>query len=252
MVNSAGKHSPEKRMYRVRSAWRAAADGESAGGAGKSPKMAPPADQPFFAASTGAAAALLGLLFVAVSVAPESTVGAGAPVERQMVAESVFTALIDAFFVSMGGTVAELNLGSVAFFLSAFALFQTTRVAWKLWPRRFSLRAVFRRLALAAVALGIYGVQFADASQLIRLPSTGALVGREISVLFALYAFALGRSWELLGARRGILAGRLSPISESDRQSGATAPPTGPLVLTEAPDVAGEGTRANGTAPEGS
>src|SRR5205823_252942 len=81
---------------------------------GWGPAMVPAADQPFFAASMGAAAALLGLLFVAVSIAPERTVGAGAPIERQMVAESVFTALINAFFVSMGGASPGIPLGAVA------------------------------------------------------------------------------------------------------------------------------------------
>lgn len=221
--------------------------------AGRGPKMAPSAFQPFFAASMGAAAALLGLLFVAVSVAPERTVGTGAPVERQMVAESVFTALINAFFVSMGGTIPGINLGSVALVLSAFALFQTLHVGWRLWPRRFSLRNVIQRLALVVVALAIYGLQLNDASQLIRVPPQSTPVGSEINLLFALYAFALGRSWELLGARRGILSGRLSPTFEDDGKPGAPAPPrmqpSVPIeasVPTEAPDVAArEGTKNN-------
>jgi hypothetical protein len=74
--------------------------------------MVPPAFLPFFAASMGAAATLLGLLFVAASIAPERTVAAGAPVERQMVADSIFTALINAFFVSMGGAIPTSTSGA--------------------------------------------------------------------------------------------------------------------------------------------
>ena len=53
----------------------------------------------FFIASAGAGAALVGLLFVAVSLAPEQIVTRGAPVERRAVAGSAFTALINAFFI---------------------------------------------------------------------------------------------------------------------------------------------------------
>src|SRR5438477_2051535 len=178
--------------------------------------MAPSAYQPFFAASMGAAAALLGLLFVAVSIAPERTVGAGAPIERQMVAESVFTALVNAFFISMGGAIPGIPLGAVALPLSAFALFQTLHVAWRLWPRRFAFRSAIQRLALVVVALAIYGLQFNDASQLLRVPGPDTSVGNEISLLFAIYAFAIGRSWELLGARRGLLTRGLSPTFDDD------------------------------------
>ncbi|MGH2458569.1 MAG: hypothetical protein ACRDIY_06840, partial [Chloroflexota bacterium] len=60
--------------------------------------------------------------------------------------------------------------------------------------------------------------------QLVQAPGPAAAVGSQIGLLFALYAFALGRTWELLGARRGILAGHLSPTFEDDGQSGASAP----------------------------
>lgn len=196
--------------------------------------MAHLAYQPFFAASMAAAAALLGLLFVAVSVAPERTVGSRAPVERQVVAESVFTALIDALFVSMAGTLPDISVGLVALPLSAFALLQTARAAWQLWPTQVTARTFIQRLGLVVVALAIYGLQFRDAYQLLHALPPDASTGSEISVLFALYAFALGRSWELLGARRGILSARLNPtLPVSDEPSAATPTQQG-FALAEA------------------
>jgi hypothetical protein len=204
--------------------------------------MVPATDQPFFAASTGAAAALLGLLFVAVSIAPERTVGAGATVERQMVAENVFTALVNAFFVSMAGTVPEISLGSVALALSAFAVFQTLYTGRRLWPSRFTVRSAIRRLALVAVALTMYGLQLSNAVELVRRPTDSAAVGGQIGLIFALYALALGRSWELLGARRGILAGRLSPTFDEPAGPAAPAvdrpPPPVEATAAEAPPPA--------------
>jgi hypothetical protein len=56
----------------------------------------------FFLASAGAGAALMGLLFVAISITPEGTVLPTAPRERQVVASGAFTAFTNAFFVSLG------------------------------------------------------------------------------------------------------------------------------------------------------
>ncbi|SRR5260370_37974197 len=57
--------------------------------------MVPEAFHDYFVASTGAGAALGGLLFVAVSIAPERTVMSGAPVDRQAVATSAYTTLLN-------------------------------------------------------------------------------------------------------------------------------------------------------------
>jgi hypothetical protein len=55
----------------------------------------------YFAGAATAAGALIGLLFVAVSLRPEAVLGAGASARAQAVAGSAFTALINSFFVSL-------------------------------------------------------------------------------------------------------------------------------------------------------
>jgi hypothetical protein len=65
------------------------------------PLVVPPEFANFFIASASAGAALVGLLFVAVSIAPEQIVTHRAPMERQAVAGGAFTALINAFFSSL-------------------------------------------------------------------------------------------------------------------------------------------------------
>src|SRR5579864_5423913 len=75
--------------------------------------MVPPEFLNFFIASTSAGAALVGLLFVAVSIAPEQMVTRQAPLERQAVAGSAFTALINAFFISLVALIPHINIGTV-------------------------------------------------------------------------------------------------------------------------------------------
>ncbi len=74
--------------------------------------MVPPEFANFFIASASAGGALVGLLFVAVSIAPEQIVAAQAPIERQAVATSAFTALMNAFFISLFALIPISTLAS--------------------------------------------------------------------------------------------------------------------------------------------
>src|SRR5262249_59061145 len=68
--------------------------------AGDGCPMVPSDFNAYFSASATAAAALVGLLFVAISLAPESTVARSAPLRRRAIAVSAFTGLLNAFFIS--------------------------------------------------------------------------------------------------------------------------------------------------------
>jgi hypothetical protein len=64
--------------------------------------MAPEGFAEFFLASTGAGAAFVGLLFVAISIGPQRTFGS-TPIDsvpRQHLAEATFLTLTNAFVVS--------------------------------------------------------------------------------------------------------------------------------------------------------
>jgi hypothetical protein len=193
--------------------------------------MVPEAFVSFFVGSMAASAALVGLLFVAVSIRPERITARGAPPEPQAVASSAFTALANAFFISLGGSVPGFNIGNVVLWLSLVSLFQTLNMGRKLWRGRPGTLPIMRRLALVLVSVVIYGLQLRYALQLLATPrQVGALYGL-VFLLFAVYAIGLGRSWELLGARRiGFLASWLSPLHDmeeaalSEAEAGSTRP----------------------------
>ena len=75
--------------------------------------MVPAAFHDYFVASTGAGAALVGLLFVAVPIAPERTVVNSAPVERQAVATSAYTALLNQIEGKILGLFCETALSAL-------------------------------------------------------------------------------------------------------------------------------------------
>jgi hypothetical protein len=162
--------------------------------------------QPFFSASVAASAALIGLLFVSVSIAPERVFGLQSDAVRQAQALSAFTALANVFFISMMALIPEVLFGLVVTVVSLPAILQTLALLSlvKPWHRSGILgRGMFLFLASAA----IYGYELSVGIQMSRNPNS---VGNVISLLFILmgaYAVGLGRAWELLGAPRfGLLS----------------------------------------------
>ena len=113
----------------------------------------------FFLASAGAGAALVGLLFVAVSVNPGRNAGPSAPPERQAVAASAYTALINAFFISLVSLISADSLGGVAIIVGAVSLIATVRLVGDLFPPHLSRRIYARHAGFLAIGVIIYGLQ---------------------------------------------------------------------------------------------
>src|SRR6266436_1566322 len=114
--------------------------------------MVPPQFLDFFIASTGAGAALAGLLFVAVSLAPEQMVTRRAPMERQAVTGSAFTALINAFFISLFALIPHFNIGSGIVPFSSLCLVTSLIQAWHLLRLRKGWQSLLRRAFLVLLS----------------------------------------------------------------------------------------------------
>ncbi len=172
--------------------------------------MVPASFHDFLLGSAGASAALMGLLFVAVAMDPERVFGPAAVTERRTAASSAFTALINAFFNTLGGLIPGINLGTLAAIMGAVALVQTLSLL-RLWPRWQHERRVARGVGLFVISAGVYGYEIWTTRPLIGGASnTGALTS-VMGLLLATYAIALSRAWELLsGSDRSRIAGRLT------------------------------------------
>ena len=173
--------------------------------------MVPEAFINFFLASSGAAAALVGLLFVAVSIAPEHIVQANAPIERQAMAASSFTALLNAFFISLGALI-PLNIGTVIVLMSTIGLINSSFLAWNLLKERGKWLNVVRRVFLILASFIIYGFEFHTGILIIREPDIVGNFYVLAALLLSVYGIGLTRAWQLLGARRYGIGGWLSPL----------------------------------------
>jgi hypothetical protein len=161
-----------------------------------------PADfQPFFIASVAASSALIGLLFVSVSVAPERVFGTQAEPVRQAQALSAFTALANVFFISFACLIPGVVVGAVISVIAIPAALQTLALLGLIRHWRAE-GIIYRGLLLFLGSAIIYAFELVLGIQLWRGPvSSGALSGL-LELLLGAYAIGLGRAWELLGAPR--------------------------------------------------
>jgi hypothetical protein len=162
----------------------------------------------FFIASTGASAAILGLLVVAVSVVNADDANPTTRELRTVLAGSAFVALVDIFLVS----IVALTGGSVVFGLSSVVMAAVGVVATRqLIPRarragNFARGFRARRLniAFASFSAVAYSVQLGLAVALLANTQSAALQRALVLVIVALYCSALGRAWVVTGITRRV------------------------------------------------
>jgi hypothetical protein len=149
-----------------------------------------------FAASVGAAAALIGLLFVAVSVDPDKIFGSGAAVNRRSDAERAFTALSNIFFVSLAALLTHAVQPTMVV-IASLAIFNSLRLGWA----RFRLSpgwSGWRNLGLISVCIYVFELVAA-----LGLNTSDASLDKIVYTVLGLYSYALGTSWGLMSAVAG-------------------------------------------------
>lgn len=177
--------------------------------------MVPEAFNNFFLASAGIGATLVGLIFVAVSIAPEHIVQANAPIERQAMAASSFSALLNAFFISLGALIPGI-IGPLTLVMSALGLTTSLLLAWNLLKERERWQNLVRRVFLILVSFIVYGFEFYCAILIVKEPNYVGNFYLLAGLLLGVYGIGLTRAWQLLGARRFGIGGWLSPLRELD------------------------------------
>ncbi len=161
--------------------------------------MVPETYHDFFLASVGASAALIGLLFVAISIAPERVFGTAATGDRQAFAVSAFILLGNIFFISLAALLPYLNIGLAIVVAGGSGLVNTLLLGVDIWQRR--LRWGGRGSTLLLGSLAIYVLETWWGSELLRQRDRTSALENVSAVLLVAYAVALARAWELLGGQ---------------------------------------------------
>jgi hypothetical protein len=171
----------------------------------------------FFTTAATTGGALIGLLFVAISLAPERTVLVSAPLEARIVSGGTFTAMLNAFFISLGALLPHTNIGWFAIVWSIIGIVNSltqARAFLSPWP---SWQNVLRRTWLTVLSLCLYIIELVCSVQLLFSPTNETPVFYLGLSVLIIYAIALLRAWELLGVQRTGLMAWLNPLYDINK-----------------------------------
>ncbi len=146
----------------------------------------------YFAAAASAAAALIGLLFVAVSLRPDSIFGPDAPSGGRNLAVSGFLALCNIFFVSITALVSRGAFDSAVIALAVIGLVSLIRL---LRTRRQG----GTNIVITALSVIAYLGELACGIWLELHPGNrSAIISDVVTITLFFFAIALARAWLLI------------------------------------------------------
>jgi hypothetical protein len=153
------------------------------------------------------AAALIGLLFVAISVA-----GRRRPDDRPIVVEQVraaaaVLAFTNAIAVSLFGIVPGTNIGYPAIVLAIGGIVFTLAGTRSIFTARLPRRYWAQQLAFIAALLVTFAFELESGLELLHNPRDGSAASKLCDLLIILLLIGIARAWELVGDRdTGIVA----------------------------------------------
>ena len=183
----------------------------------------------FFVASAGVAGALIGLLFVAISVSGDRLTATAERQVNRIRAQAALTTFLNSLVVSLFALVSAKWLGRAALVTAIIGL---AFVAGSLLSL-LRLRRGWSDLRDAAFLLGVLAVLVREliGGRTLQVHPGGAGAAQAIAVLVVLcFVIGIARSWELIGAPSSIGIGSETALLmrrgvRRARESGSTAHP---------------------------
>jgi hypothetical protein len=178
----------------------------------------------FFSGCATIAGALIGLLFVAISVSPEKLTGDKATADHQVKAGAAFSALVNTLVIALIALMPGSDLGAASIALASTGLASTVGLIIFLW-REHSEKIRLGQVFLLIVLVVLYGLQLANGTQLEGARDLGAVDNQGLLSIF-FFLFAIARAWQLVGARDTGLISTVAGMAQRQGSKG-TRPTAG-------------------------
>jgi hypothetical protein len=171
----------------------------------------------FFSGCATASGALIGLLFVAISVSPQKLTGDSAHVEHQVRAAAAFSALVSTLVIALLCLLPGIHLGEAGIIVASAGL--ATSVGLCLLLAREHQEKIRRTdVSMLSILFVLYGLQLVSALQLDAHPRTASYVSDQGLLLIGFFLFGIARSWQLVGARNTSLVSTVAALVHNLRQ----------------------------------
>jgi len=189
----------------------------------------------FFSGCATVAGALIGLLFVAISVSPEKLTGDTAHTEQQVRAGAAFSALTNTLVIALVALLPGADLGEAGLILAGVGLATTAVLILVLYRERGKVRLGDATMFLFLLVL--YGLQLANGIKLETAPHDVNAVDNQGLLAIGFFLFGIARAWQLVGARDFNLASSLAAmihrpggqgLGPADGEQAERAGPAGP------------------------
>jgi hypothetical protein len=176
----------------------------------------------FFAASASVAGALIGLLFVAISVNHENIIGEDASEVHGVRAAATLSAFTNALTVALFALVPGINVGVVAEAVAIVGLLFVLSSLIRVTPAWRDQRLRFRELAFFVGLVAAFVVQLIAGIGLEAHAHDSSDLQTICIVVVACLVFGIFRAWELVGGPKIRLSHQI--VARIQRERAAAGP----------------------------
>jgi hypothetical protein len=166
----------------------------------------------FFAVMAGVGATLFGLIFLVISIKPETTRDENTSVMQQVQVASAYTALLNPLVISLIALVPHATVGIVTLTMSAIGLVSTIIVAVNLLQDSISWTKRLNRVFFIVGSTVIYSFEIFYAIQLLVAPGDLSNLYSLTTLLVIIYLYGIARAWDLTGSRQFHIREVLVPL----------------------------------------
>ena len=153
----------------------------------------------FFSACASVGGALIGLLFVAISVAPERVLGPDASDVHGVRAAATLTAFTNALTVVLFGLIPGFNAGHAAMVVAILGLLFISAGLLRLYPGWRAGQIRLLDIGFLVGLLGVFVIQLIAGIRLVRDGRDGGDLQTICVLVIVCFLIGIERAWELVG-----------------------------------------------------